>query len=108
MLGSNMYTMLQTRPDIAYAIAKLSQFSSNPTEQHHQALKRVLRYLKGTKDLGLTYRKGEQEEIIGWTDSSWACDLDDAKPTSGYLQQLHGVAVSWLLAKATYCRQIHL
>ena len=99
MLGSNMYTMLQTRPDIAYAIAKLSQFSSDPTEQHYQALKRVLRYLKGTKDLGLTYQKGEQGELASWTDSSWACDLDDAKSTSGYLMQLHGAAVSWCLQK---------
>ena len=99
MLGSNMYTMLQTRPDIAYAIAKLSQFSSNPTEQHYQALKRVLRYLKGAKDLGLTYRKGEQGELTGWTNSSWACDLDDAKSTSRHLMQLHGAAVSWCTQK---------
>ena len=100
MLGSIMYIMLQTRPDIAYAISKLSQFSSNPTERHYQALKRVLRYLKGTKDLGITYRKGQKQgELLGWTDSSWACDLDDAKSTSGYLMQLHGAAVSWCSQK---------
>ena len=86
-------------PGHDYAISKLSQFSSNPTEQHHQALKRVLRYLKGTKGLGLTYRKGEQGELISWTDSSWASDLDDTKSTSGYLVQLNGAAVSWCSQK---------
>ena len=95
MLGSIMYIMLQTRPDIAYAISKLSQFSSNPTERHFQALKRVLQYLKGTQDLGLTYRKEKKGELLGWTDSSWACDIDDSKSTSGYLVQLNGAAVSW-------------
>ena len=99
MLGSIMYIMLQTRPDIAYAISKLSQFSSNPTEQHLQALKRVLRYLKGTKDLGLTYQKDEKGELVGWTDSSWACDIDDSRSTSGYLMQLNGAAVSWCSQK---------
>ena len=99
MLGSIMYIMLQTRPDIAYAISKLSQFSSNPTEQHLQALKRVLRYLKGTKGLGLTYQKDEKGELVGWTDSSWACDINDSRSTSGYLLQLNGAAVSWCSQK---------
>ena len=99
MLGSIMYIMLQTRPDIAYAISKLSQFSSNLTKQHLQALKRVLRYLKGTKGLGLTYQKNEKRELVGWTDFSWACDINDSRSTSEYLLQLNGAAVSWCSQK---------
>ena len=70
MLGSIMYIMLQTRPDIAYVVSKLSQYSSKPNEKHLQALKQVLWYLSGTKDLGLTFDRKEKGEITGWTDSS--------------------------------------
>lgn len=99
MLGSIMYIMLQTWPDIAYAISKLSQFSSNPTEQHLQALKRVLQYLKGTQDLGLTYQKEEKGELIDWTDFSWVCNIDNSKSTFRYLMQLNGAAISWCSQK---------
>ena len=95
MLGSIMYIMLQTRPDIAYAVSKLSQYSSKPNEKHLQALKRVLRYLSGTKDLGLTFDGKGKGEITGWTDSSWGCNIDDGKSTSGYIFQLYGGSVSW-------------
>ena len=64
MLGSIMYIMLQTQPDIVYIILKLSQFSSNLTEQHLQTLKHVLHYLKGTTNLGLTYQKKKKEKLI--------------------------------------------
>ncbi|SLM41329.1 Reverse transcriptase, RNA-dependent DNA polymerase [Lasallia pustulata] len=77
MLSSIIYIMLQTRPDIAYTVSKLSQYSSKPNEKHLQALKQVLRYLSGMKDLG------------------WGCDIDNGKSTSGYIFQLYGGSVSW-------------
>ena len=95
MLSSIIYIMLQTRPDIAYTVSKLSQYSSKPNEKHLQALKQVLRYLSGTKDLGLTFDGKGNGEITGWTDSSWGCDIDNGKSTSGYIFQLYGGSVSW-------------
>ena len=55
LVGSLMYAMTSTRPDIAFAIGKLSRYTSNPSMMHWNALRRVLRYLKKTKDYGLTY-----------------------------------------------------
>ena len=57
MVGTLMYAMLCTRPDLAYAIQQLSQFNANPTNTHLQAAKRVLRYLQGTQSMGLVYSK---------------------------------------------------
>ena len=58
LVGSLMYAMLGTRPDLAHAVSTLSKFNSEPAEEHHAAAKRTLRYLKETKDYGLLY-KGE-------------------------------------------------
>ena len=57
MVGSIMYAMLCTRPDLAYAISQLSQFNAKPTSIHETAAERVLRYLKATADLGITFEK---------------------------------------------------
>ena len=95
MLSLIIYIMLQTWPDIAYTVSKLSQYSSKPNEKHLQALKQVLWYLSGTKDLGLTFDGKEKEEITGWTDSSWGCNIDNGESTSGYIFQLYGGSVSW-------------
>ncbi|KAA6409398.1 MAG: hypothetical protein FRX48_06951 [Lasallia pustulata] len=95
MLGSIIYIMLQTQPDIAYAVSKLSQYSSKPNEKHLQALKLILWYLSGTKDLGLTFNGKGKVEITGWTNSSWGCNIDNGKSISGYIFQLYGGSVSW-------------
>jgi hypothetical protein len=55
-IGSLMYAALQTRPDIAFAVQHLSQYTSNPAQEHWTAVKRVLRYLKGTRDEGIIYK----------------------------------------------------
>ena len=57
LLGGIMHLMVKTRPDLAYSVSRLAEFSSNPTDEHWKALKRVLRYLQGTKDLGLCYTR---------------------------------------------------
>jgi hypothetical protein len=68
-----------------------------PTEMHVAAIKRIMRYLKGTLSLGIMYKKvsGDVLQLNGWTDSDYAGDLDDRKSTSGYLFMLGGGAVSW-------------
>ena len=66
IVGSLQYAAGGTRPDIAYAVSPVAKFCNKPTELHLTAAKRVLRYLKQTRDLSLTYVKDTQEAIIGY------------------------------------------
>ncbi|KAG8930012.1 hypothetical protein FRC01_003405 [Tulasnella sp. 417] len=107
IIGSLQYAANGTRPDIAYAVNKLAQFSVNPTDEHMKAAKHVLRYLKGTRNLVLQYsnQQGptafstaefkEPPKIQGYTDSDWAGDPNDRKSHSGYVYILSGGAISW-------------
>ncbi|KAH9670341.1 putative LRR receptor-like serine/threonine-protein kinase [Citrus sinensis] len=78
LVGDLQYLVL-TRPEIAFAVHKLSQYVTAPTLQHIMACKRVLRYLKETMDYGLKFSAGGKMEITGFTDADWACDIDDRK-----------------------------
>ncbi|KAH0607014.1 uncharacterized protein H6S33_003002 [Morchella sextelata] len=90
-----MYASIATRPDITHAVTALSQYSSCPTEDHLRAAKRTLRYLNGTKDWNLFYPKGNTRTLDGFSDSSYASDLDDRKSFSGYVFRLGKSAISW-------------
>jgi hypothetical protein len=94
LVGSLMY-LIATRPDLMYVVCLISRFMANPTEIHLQAAKRVLRYLKGTVDLGIFYQKEGNKELLAYTDSDYAGDVDDRKSTSGYVFLLSEGAVSW-------------
>lgn len=94
IVGSLMY-LTATRPDIVLVVSLISRYMECPTELHLQAAKRVLRYLKGTIELGLFYKKGGNKDLIAYTDSDYAGDRDDRKSTSGYLFMLSSGAVSW-------------
>jgi hypothetical protein len=95
-IGSIMYAMLGTRPDIAYAVGVLSQYGSNPGPEHWAALKRVIRYLKGTAHFALQYGGAENGlELVGWTDSDWASDLDTRRSIAGFTLDLNGGSISW-------------
>jgi hypothetical protein len=101
-VGAIMYAMLGTRPDIAYAITTLSQFSSNPGMQHWMALKRILRYLRGTLDYGITYSFFADDgklSIRGYCDSDWGSNPDDRRSITGYVFLVAGGAVSWQAKK---------
>ena len=67
LVGSLMYAMVETRPDIAYTVSIVSRFASNPTKNHFGAAKRILRYLKGTIHHGITYNK--DSELIGYSNT---------------------------------------
>lgn len=101
IVGSLLYLSTMTRPDIAYAVSNVARFTSKPTKQHLTAVKRILRYLKGTIKLGLLYSKQESKDCIGYSDADWAGDVNDRKSTSGYLFKLSGAAVSWRSKKQT-------
>ncbi|KAM1556843.1 hypothetical protein PS2_040150 [Malus domestica] len=94
MVGSLMY-LTATRPDLMFVVSLISRYMERPTEVHMQAVKRVLRYIKGTTDLGILYKEGGTEEVIGYTDSDYAGDQDDRKSTSGYVFIISSGAVSW-------------
>ena len=86
-VGSLMYAMVCTRPDIAHAVGVLSRFMSNPRKEHWTTVKRVLRYLCGTSDYVLWYqgipRFDKVLNICGFVDADWAGDLDQRISTSG-------------------------
>lgn len=92
-VGTLMYAAIGTRPDIAYAIQVLSKFTKNPGQAHWDAVKRVFRYLKKTKDLWLTYG-GEGEQVSGFTDAD-GNTAEDRRATSGFAFVINGGAVSW-------------
>ncbi|CAJ2649847.1 unnamed protein product [Trifolium pratense] len=95
MVGSLMY-LLATRPDLAYSVCLVARFMERPTEIHIAAVKRIMRYVKGTVGYGLLYKKtGMELQLNGWTYSDYAGDLDDRKSTSGYVFMLGNGAISW-------------
>jgi hypothetical protein len=94
MVGSLVY-MTATRPDLMYVVSLISRFMESPTEIHHQAIKKIMCYLKGIVSYGLFYKKSERNELVGFSVSDYAGDLDDRKSTYGYVFLLSGAAVSW-------------
>ena len=84
-----------TRPDISYATSVVSSFSSNPGEVHWTAAKRIIRYLKGTKHMRLTYDKANEGSFRGFTDVDWGNDPDTRRSVTGYVYVHAGGAISW-------------
>ena len=100
MVGSLLYAAIATRPDIAQAVGAVSKYNSCPTETHLTGVKLILRYLKGTINLGLKFEKTAGNSIIiGFSDADWAGDLDNRHSTSGNLFVMSGGAISWLSKK---------
>jgi hypothetical protein len=104
LIGSLMYLAIGTRPDIAFTVNKLAQFTQNPRQIHWTAVKRVFRYLKYTRSSKLTY--GGDDDVLNtnlhiFCDADWASDATDRKSISGYLISMAGGAVSWSSKKQT-------
>ncbi|XP_072058285.1 secreted RxLR effector protein 161-like [Arachis hypogaea] len=94
-VGSLMYAMICTRPDIAQAVAVVSRFMADPSKEYRNVVKRILRYIKGTSNVALCF--GGSEFIVnGYVDSNFAGDIDKRKSTTSYMFTLAGGAVSWL------------
>ena len=100
IVGSLMYLAAATRPDISFAVSKLSRFHSNPGNDHWIALERVMRYLRGTTTYGLHYT-GYPDVPEGYSDANWISDADEIKATSGYIFTFGGAAISWRSRKQT-------
>ncbi|XP_031127506.1 secreted RxLR effector protein 161-like [Ipomoea triloba] len=89
-----------TRPDIAFAVSKLSRYTSNPGDMHWKAIVRVMRYLRDTRNYALHYT-GYPAVLEGYSDANWISDIKDSKSTSGYVFTLAGAAVAWKSSKQT-------
>ena len=84
-IGSIMYAMVCTHPDVSYALSATSIYQANPGESHWAAVKNILKYLKSTKDMVLVYG-GEDELVVrGYTDASFQTDKDDFRSQSSYV-----------------------
>src|SRR5882757_5305471 len=97
-VGSLMYLALTSRPDIAYSVGVLARFNSNPGPLHWKAVKHLLRYLKGTINLCLTYGPSDSdssEPFISYSDSDHGGNPDSGKSTGGYVVKIGCGAVSW-------------
>ncbi|HEV7737933.1 MAG TPA: Ty1/Copia family ribonuclease HI [Chlamydiales bacterium] len=94
-----MYAATATRPDIAFATHKLSQYLENPGQGHWTAALRVIRYLKKTRKYQLTIGGKQQLTLSGFSDSDWAADTDDRRSTSGYTFSLGNGSISWRAKK---------
>jgi hypothetical protein len=94
-VGSLMYTQVCTRPELGFVIGMLGRYQKNPSKPHWDGVKKVLRYLQGTKGLPLTYKKSDaSHEIVGYSDSDFTGCLDTEKSISGYIFTLTNGAIS--------------
>ena len=98
IVGSLIYAMTCTRPDISWIVSKLSQTLASPKAENLVAAKHVLRYLKGTLDYELCFKKSDENlNLIAFSDSDWASSVEDRRSTTGYCFSLtkQGPAISW-------------
>lgn len=94
LVGSFRY-LVNSRPDLAFAVGMVSRFMETPNSEHWSAIKRIARYVAGTTELGCKFVKGLHSELTGFTDSDHAGDLEKRKSTTGVLFFLEGNAVTW-------------
>ncbi|CAA7042096.1 unnamed protein product [Microthlaspi erraticum] len=100
VVGSLQYLSL-TRPDIFFSVNKLAQFMHRPTNEHWKAVKRVLRYLSGTKSHDIFLHANNKPDLHAFTDADWAGNKDDYTSTSVYVVYLGSHPVAWSSKKQT-------
>lgn len=94
-VGSLLYLAQATRPDIAFAVNDVSRFNLKHTNEHWQAVKRIFRYLKGTSDYRLCYKKNKDTRLQAFSDADWAAEIDGRRSCSGYVIKMSNGAISW-------------
>ncbi|GJT65997.1 ribonuclease H-like domain, reverse transcriptase, RNA-dependent DNA polymerase [Tanacetum coccineum] len=98
LIGCLRY-LLHTRPDLSYSVGLLSRFMQEPKEQHMKAIKKVLRYVKGTKDYGITYKHNGGNKIYGYSDNSYGVNTQEGKGTTGIIFYYGESPISWSTQK---------
>ena len=94
-IGSIMYVMLCTRPDVNLAVSLVGRYQSNPGKEHWTVVKNILKYLKRTKDMFLVYGGDKELVVNGYVDASFDTDPEYSKSQTGYVFILNGGAISW-------------
>ncbi|XP_055961475.1 secreted RxLR effector protein 161-like [Mercurialis annua] len=100
-IGALMYLANCTRPDISFSVNLLARFSSAPTKRHWNGIKHILRYLRGSTDLGLFYSNDSNLKLIGYADAGYLSDPHKVKSQTGYVFTSGGTAISWRSQKQT-------
>ena len=100
LIGCLLYPSQWTRPDISYAVGQLSQFLESPSESHWNTGIDVLRYLKGSRSMAMTYSYNGDMEVTGFADSNFAADLSTGKSVYGYVIYVGGNPISWKSKKS--------
>ncbi|KAE8247330.1 hypothetical protein A4X06_0g4533 [Tilletia controversa] len=95
LVGCLLWLAQGTRMDIAFQVGKLARFMANPSEDHVAAAKRVLRYLAGTRELGLRFRHSDLAQLVGYSDSDHGSDPTTRRSVTGYVFYLYGNPVTW-------------
>ena len=97
LVGSLMYAAIASRIDIAHAVNIGSRYMNNPGKKHLVAMKKVLRYLRGTTDKKLKYKASGKNEftITAYSDADWAGDVDERKSTTGFITKVNNNIISW-------------
>ncbi|KMQ85201.1 integrase core domain protein [Lasius niger] len=95
-VGSLMFLAIVSRPDIAYSVNAFSKYLNNYDESHWLAVKRIVKYLKGTLDLGIRYGSGKSLlQVVGYSDADYANDIETRRSTTGYVFMLVNGPVTW-------------
>jgi hypothetical protein len=100
-IGALMYLVNCTRPDIAFAVNLLARHSAAPTKRHWTGVKCILRYLNGTRDLGLFYKRGLNSNIIGYTDAGYLFDPHNGRSQTGFVFLHNETTILWKSSKQT-------
>lgn len=90
-----LYLVQGTRPNIAFAVNDVSRFNTNFDIAHWKAVKRILRYLRGTINYKLKYSKGIDDGLVGFSDADWASDIDKRRSCTGYFFKMSNGAITW-------------
>jgi transposase InsO family protein len=98
-IGSIMYAMTCTRPDVSFALSMSSRYQGNPGVAHWTAVKNVLKYMRNTKDQLLVYGGDTELKVSGYVDASFQTDKDDRTSQTGWVFLINGGAVSWNSSK---------
>ena len=93
-VGSLMYAMVCSRPDLAFAVSAVSRYMANPGKEHWKAVQWILRYLRGSTDGCLQFGR-TRDGVTGYVDSDFAGDLDKRRSLTGYIFTVSGCAISW-------------
>ncbi|RVW81532.1 Retrovirus-related Pol polyprotein from transposon TNT 1-94 [Vitis vinifera] len=100
-IGAVMYLANCTRPNIAFSVNLLARYSSAPTRRHWNGIKNILRYLRGTTDMGLFYSRESKQQLLGYADARYLSDPHKGRSQTGYVFNCNGTAISWRSVKQT-------